>query len=470
MYMWSLVILIFEVDLFCQPRDDLKHSLGEQSCKQYSWAFSTISIMLRASKWNDLPPESFDLAWAKLPLLDLCRARLVCKAWNRMIREPYIKSLRLQIPRQPSCMLIMPKMLISTNITREGAVGKWGSSWGFFDMTTKRVYKLSHDGCIFEYINVSPDSEITWNQYTLAMDKNLMYVVCEPRQAPRPQRHIICEPVTKACHDIPPPPTPVLYTDDDIVVMAVDHATPDGTSYQIIRMEQYFPGKLGNQEVQVYNSTTKQWTILTFLPAKRWSCSNTFWRGAFYTLIMNVSRDPQMCLAGPGLSRKLCSYDFKTGRWSLVHVTLPPLAHPRDKCQLVVAAGRMFMIEFIGPDIDRDSLWDRRNCSKRVRRKYVIKLTIWEVILGNARLQKVAEMPKYPKYPGGMVQESLSPYGEPVVAVGCGNSIVVSSWIGRCVAFDLVRKNWHELPISNEKLQDLVHPFHQGIFTAVVDF
>ena len=44
------------------------------------------------------------------------------------------------------------------------------------------------------------------------------------------------------------------------------------------------------------------------------------------------------------------------------------------------------------------------------------------------------------QYPSDMVQESQVPYGEPIVAIGCRNFVVVLSWIGRCVAYDLMWK------------------------------
>ena len=59
---------------------------------------------------------------------------------------------------------------------------------------------------------------------------------------------------------------------------------------------------------------------------------------------------------------------------------------------------------------------------------------------------KVAEMPKYSKYPRKMLGEPQTVMSNPVAALGCGNSIVISSVLGRRVNFDLRKSCWYELP------------------------
>ena len=60
--------------------------------------------------------------------------------------------------------------------------------------------------------------------------------------------------------------------------------------------------------------------------------------------------------------------------------------------------------------------------------------------------------------------------GDQVVAVGCGNSIVISSWIDRTMRFDLLEKNWYELPFDDLEHLYAGYNHKHGIFAGLVDF
>jgi hypothetical protein len=99
-----------------------------------------------------------------------------------------------------------------------------------------------------------------------------------------------------------------------------------------------------------------------------------------------------------------------------------------------------------------------------VRRKHVIKLAIWEILLDEEEVKKVAEMSKFSKYPRNMLEKVN---GTDFVAVGCGDSIVISSVLGRHVGWDLSRSCWYELPGSTDHLSG---NDRGGIFASLVDF
>ena len=162
---------------------------------------------------------------------------------------------------------------------------------------------------------------------------------------------------------------------------------------------------------------------------------------------------------------KLVLCDSETGAWSEINLDFHQPSHPQDKFQLVVTLSRSFLMKYPGPPVD-EIQWN----SLRVGSKYGITVNIWDTVLSEQGLRKVAEMHKFAKYPDEMATWYFKETGDQVVSVGCGNSTVISSWIGRSVRFDLLEKNWYELPFHD--LEHLYANFDRkhGVVAGLVDF
>ena len=159
-----------------------------------------------------------------------------------------------------------------------------------------------------------------------------------------------------------------------------------------------------------------------------------------------------------------------SSEWTYIEVELPRPSHPQERSQLVVSLGRLFFVEYTGLPIQGGSLWELHLRQMATKRKHLITVTIWEILLAEMRVKKVAEMPNFSKYPRKMVDESTYvklAMGNPVVAVGCGDSLVISSVLGRHLEWDLVRNCWHELPGNPDHLSGIGR---QGIFAGIIDF
>ena len=91
----------------------------------------------------------------------------------------------------------------------------------------------------------------------------------------------------------------------------------------------------------------------------------------------------------------------------------------------------------------------------------LIRVAIWEVLVAEKEV-KVTQMPKYPQH---TFHKHLVPRvrGNPVVAVGCGDWIVVPSLLGRCVGFELSKKRWHELPAKSGKRDSCEEGIYGGL-------
>jgi hypothetical protein len=134
--------------------------------------------------------------------------------------------------------------------------------------------------------------------------------------------------------------------------------------------------------------------------------------------------------------------------------------------------GGLIYALYHGPHEDRATDWETQLVASNVRKKQLIKVSIWEIRLAEKEVVKVAEPPKYAKYPRRMLDKPQNILGTPVVAVGCGDSIVVSSLLRCRVRFNLVRKSWEELPTDTGHMYETNRqsPYErQGIFAGILD-
>lgn len=437
-----------------------------------------------ASVRKNLPAEVLESIFTDLPFHILCRCRLVCKAWNRLLTEPVLASLRAQASpqRAPAYILIMPKLLdfdhtVISSLENEAEK----LSWEILDNIAEERYFSLSDIFIQDFKLRHPTlMSWRWSKHTRAAGGGLIYAMYEGSQpkrrnafAPLLRRHIVSNPVAKSFHEIPEPES---YSglssngnnsyDRDIALMSVDN---ERQSYRIIMMQTYHREQVRCEEkLHLYDSTTAKWRQVFQMSNRYRAYSCIFLKDIFYILLVDIDMAP-WC---PQLY--LC--DLDTGAMSLIDVKLPEPSRPEDKAHLVVSLGRLFLVEYTAlPKTDSSmpyytSSWEFRFAlSKRKE----IKVTIWEILLAEKEVVKVAEMPWSWKYTTGLLKVPCGVVGDPVVALGYGDSVVVSFVLGGgSVGFDLVRKRWYKLPV-NSRQKGVIRPRgrqRQGIFSGLVDF
>ncbi|KAG0627398.1 hypothetical protein M758_2G197900 [Ceratodon purpureus] len=374
-----------------------------------------------ARVWDDLPPEVVENVLARLPVHALCRSRLVCKKWDHLITDPGFASFYAQTSRRASHVLLMPRELsICRSIKRK-------RNWEILDIEEKRFYTLSENFIEDYLLRTNKDFAhfIPCMKFTLAADAGLVYAMYFKYET---RRHIVCNPVSKDIHQIPEPKFHILYN-RDIFLMLVDNATQ---SYRIVTIQLYDSHYSRRDQVHLYDSKTLQWRKLCKIPGDSYLAhSSIFLRGVLFTLFFDLSITPWR--------PKLFSCDLDTGVWCYIDVQLPQPSHPQDKLQLVVSLDRLFCVEFSGLRRCRSSHmtdWEALIDLEPEQAKRPVTVVIWEILLDDREVRKVAEMPKHSL-------QTLK--GDPVVPLGCGDSIVVSSLVaGCCVAFDLLKRCWHD--------------------------
>ena len=315
------------------------------------------------------------------------------------------------------------------------------------DVTEKKFYTLMDGKYLIR--DISQRFNAGWVKHTLATDGEFVYVMYE---SAGDRIHIMCNLVTKEFHHVVPEPGIRFKYDRDSVVLSVDKATQ---KYRIVVVEaEDISDRTKEEGVYVYDSA---WVRICGLPKDDckiiFAPSSVFFKGIFYTLYTDDD------LYTTTWRHRLFSCDLETGEWSSYSMRLPLPDHKQDKAQLVVCLDRLFFVEYTGLPVDRG--WIGR---RWVARKHVIKLAIWEILLDEEEVKKVAEMSEFSKYPRNMLEEVN---GTDLVAVGCGDSIVISSVLGRHVGWDLSRSCWYELPGNTDHLSG---KDRGGIFASLVDF
>ncbi|KAG0630327.1 hypothetical protein M758_1G170600 [Ceratodon purpureus] len=400
-----------------------------------------------ATRGKDLPPEVLEKVLACLPVQDLCRFRVVCKAWNHLMSEPGFASLCALAPRQASYVLITPK-IVDLDLTKE-------TDLEILDVAEKRFYSLCHPLFHSNSFRSDTDSDCQGDMFmkrkwrlTLAADKGLVYLLWISIGRRR-EWHIVCNPFSKSFHTIPKPVFQINYNRESIVVMTVDNVTQ---RYRIVMLEER-DNITRPVDIYLYDSTTVKWRKLCGFPEFGYCAySGTFLNGVFYVLFMNFVSVPWY--------PTLYSCNLENGAWSHIDVDLPRPSHPQDKSQLVVALGRLFIVEYTGIPRDYSTAWELN----RKPKKHVIKVGISEILLAEKEVNiwRMAELRKYSKYPRKVVDEPRL-MDHPPVAVGCGGLIVISSKFGPCVAWDLLKNRWLDLPTNTNHIAG-----NQGMYAGLV--
>jgi hypothetical protein len=355
--------------------------------------------------WQELPSEILERVLSFLPVPALCRFRAVCKKWNGLVSSPTFAA---QSRPQRAYAFVMPDTVTDAEM-----------GWELFDSVDKRYYYLS-DGFLLKQVETMDRFQSGFQRSTIAADRGLFCVLWSTMGL---EEHalFVCNPVTKQFNELP------FYgffdldvgAHNPVVLMSVE---PDMTSYRIFFLEEVHPTKPTRQRMHVFDSTLKMWLKLPDPPQNLNPSSGVIMDGILYILFWDSSN----------LRHSLWSF---SSTWTLVVEKLLNSRIP----QLVVSLGRLFFV-----------------------RAWAGSFSIVEIELNEKKCITVTHMPSK-HFEELVVQtpyiDTWSPYHDRIgrnasfLSIGCGDSIVVSSFRGRSVTYNLVEDSWEHMRVNKQLVQ-----------------
>lgn len=359
--------------------------------------------------WQYLPSEVLERVLSFLPVPSLCQFRVVCKKWNALVSSPAFAALCAQAHPQRQYAFVMPDTVTDAEM-----------GWELFDSVSKKSFYLS-DAFLLKQVETMDRFQSGFQRSTIAADKGLFCVLWSTMGL---EEHalFVCNPVSRQSTELP------FYgffdlnvgAHNPVVLMSV---ADDMASYKIFFLEEVHPTKPTRQRMHVYDSTLKRWLHLSDPPQTLNPSSGVIMDGVLYILFWDSSN----------LRHSLWS--FSENSWSIVVEKLLNSRIP----QLVVSAGRLFFVR----------AWAR-------------SLSIVEIRLLDKKCVTVTHMPSK-QFDDLVVQtpyvDAWSPYHDRIgrnasfLSIGCGDSIVVSSFKGRSVTYNLLENAWEPMRINKQLVQ-----------------
>lgn len=374
---------------------------------------------MKEELWQDLPCEILERVLSFLPVPSLCQFRVVCKKWNELVRQPAFAALCAQARPQRSYVFVMP------DTVTDAVMG-----WELFDSVSRKYFYLSDD-FLFKQVEMMDRFKIGFQRSTIAADKGLFCVLWSTMGL---EEHalFICNPVTKQSKELP------FYGFFDLVVgvhnpVVLMSVEDDMASYKIFLIEEVHPTEPTRQRMHVYDSKAGIWLKLCDPPQNLNPSSGVIIDKALCILFWDSSN----------LTHSLWSYDPAKDLWSIAMEKLPKSKIP----QLVVSAGRLFFV-----------------------RAWANSFSIVEIHpLEKKQTSVVAHMPS--KHFDDLVQlvpyiDTWSPYHDMIgrsasfLSIGDGDSIVISSFKGRSVTYNLLEHSWDQSRV-NKQLVQIFDPFDE---------
>lgn len=384
--------------------------------------------------WGNLPADLLEKIVAFLPIASLCRFRAVSKEWNNRICHRDFASLRTRASSPEEYVLVTPRSDVDC-----GPV--WG--WEVLDVTNKRSFTLSND-FVAEFILQEgiascsdPGSLTTIGREILAADGGLLCLSYSFQHKRKfgcgslfHQAIFVCNPVLRTVKQLPP--FERLSERSPRVVMSTDTVSME---YEIIFLNVTDDISLPNA-VHVYDSRTATWRAPFVVPEhlntpssfSRTCPVSTVFKDEFYGLYLRDGNDY--------LRAGLVSYNKVTGAVAELGMEVPgDLDDYLILFQLVVIGDRLFCLEMkfgliyayyqSSIDVVEFSL-----ASKEFTRVSGLESELVNWLLGH----DVGDT----EY----VQDVLNQ--APVVAIGLANSILLCSFAGRALEYDLSDGTWHK--------------------------
>lgn len=204
--------------------------------------------------WNGLPFEILERVLSFLPVLDLCRFRLVSHRWNALINTPAFGALHRRNANQEKLFIAARYFHYDRTATYNTEPSEIETGISIYDLNSKRWHKVHKHG-------THPFRDGLMFTGTWAMDGGL---VCQYKTLPTLMDKLIVvyNPIADETQDLPPAPVHLLQGRDyPLLNMAVDHTTGYKVflfcSGEIMMETRDWPLML------VYSSNTNSWLCAT---------------------------------------------------------------------------------------------------------------------------------------------------------------------------------------------------------------
>lgn len=360
--------------------------------------------------WQELPSEILERVLSFLPVPTLCQFRSVCKKWNELVPSPAFAA---EVQSLRSYVFVMPDTVTDAEM-----------GWELFDSVDRRSFYLS-DGFLLKQVDGMDRFRSGFQRSTIAADRGLFCVLWSTMGL---EEHalFVCNPVRKQACELP------FYgffdldvgAHNPVVLMSV---AADMGSYRIFFLEEVHPTR---QRMHVYDSKVKVWQHLPDPPPNLNPSSGVIVGETLYILFWDSSKSRHSL------------WSFSGNAWSVVVEKLLNSRIP----QLVVSAGRLFFV-----------------------RAWAKSFSVVEIDLVGRKCVTVTHMPSK-IFEELVVQtpyiDTWSPYHDRIgrnasfLSIGCGDSIVVSSFCGRSVTYKVLENVWEHVRV-NEQLVQVFDPLDE---------
>lgn len=382
---------------------------------------------LNVEIWEQLPNDIFENILSFLTVLVLCRFKIVCKKWTKIICKPSFHYLSWKNAKQKSQFIVARSMIKSWRYTTLGGQGYLNEypGWSFLDLNAKQWYTMK----VSEVAQKHRDDIVT---RTKSMDGGLVCQLCMHSRVKDSNFLVVCNPITNITKELPNPP---LYCDlinssyYPLLQLLVNIQACTFQIFYLYNIDNCGTNTNGLQ-LYVYKSATNQWQRLSDPPIELTLQYANCWivfEKMLYVLFTGSSYD-----------LILLSYDIQIDIWN--EVIVPIYNNNENKnSQLVVSDNCLFLVVF--DDVISDSrVWE---------------LKIYEISIINKSISVVVLMPL------ALIKQIIfGVHGQPhaftkdyssiihignVLAMGFDKSIVLilSSYP---IAYNLVTSEWRVFP------------------------
>lgn len=369
---------------------------------------------MKAEVWKNFPSElhAHVLQFCSVP--EICRLRIVCREWNDLthklefaIRARPQHTYILRAPHEIDISNVTSPNNIHTNEEITGLLLQ--ESFDLFDPSTQKSCPIN-----LEYLyNGIPLSPFDGFQI-MAADKGFVWVLWNKSSGYMQ----VTNPVTRSVLEIPP-----IRREDTRLAYATGMMTvaEDYSSFALYFV--FAIGVLERPSLVWFDSQVGEWREFSRLPHGSSPSHMLKFNGALYMLIWDWEEDVHRILS---LDMVRDAW-IDTGVMLFYHVIAP---------QLTTTLKRLF---FVGVDES-----DYENICIKVVEIDVVSGDDWEVTppIGNQCDEELWESLNYFMGNRSRAYTDLQGIGGNMVAVGCGNFIVLTSITGKSIAYDLLKDDW----------------------------
>jgi len=407
--------------------DDKLSSLGLRSLVSV-----TGQMELAVDVWNGLPTEVLERVLSFLPVLDLCRYRLVSKRWHFLISKPAFGALWVRNAHHPPSFIVARYFHYDRTATCNAEPSEIESGVSLFDLKTRRWHKVRKHG-------THPFRDGLMFTGTWAMDGGL---ICQYKTLPTlmDKSIVVYNPFADKTKDLPPAPVHLAWGCDYPLL----NMTVDLHGYNVFL---FCSGELVMEKTDwplmlVYNSNTNAWVCSTDVYPVEPDC---IYRGGIRYVLMYLCsvmfRGALHVLIRLNSDYRLWRYEISRDMWEDVGLRIVGCTFCSP--ELVVAGDRLFMVTWSVLKVPGvrliDSDW---------------RLEVSEIATSGGACESVLKMSNalvlqvFGAESAGQVINRDYNYGNPPLnAFGYRESIILMSMkSGVAISYDIASHSWDLLP------------------------